>query len=102
MGTNPPTDSRPRSFATQSYVRPVTGVFIPLFLEGAAALTSELHPGKIVQFVRKNRISVIVCVPRIFENLKNEMERYGTTSEPNVRASITNRIWRHRRIHRRF
>ena len=51
------------------------GLFIPLFLEGSVAFTSEIHPGKIVDFVRENRISVAVAVPRILENLKNEIER---------------------------
>jgi long-chain acyl-CoA synthetase len=51
------------------------GLFIPLFLEGAVALTTEMHPGKIIDFIHDNRISVLVCVPRILENLKNEIER---------------------------
>src|SRR5947207_12141642 len=51
------------------------GLFIPLFLEGSVAFTSEIHPGKIIDFVHDNRISVIVSVPRILENLKNEVER---------------------------
>jgi len=60
------------------------GLFMPLFLEGAVAFTSEIHPGKIIQFVRENRISVLVCVPRILENLKNEFERgtRGQTPRP--------------------
>jgi long-chain acyl-CoA synthetase len=60
------------------------GLFMPLFLEGAVAFTSEIHPGKIIQFVRENRISVLVCVPRILENLKNDLKRgtRGQTPRP--------------------
>src|SRR5262249_10317769 len=47
------------------------GLFIPLFLEGSAVFTTEIHPLRIVQLVRENRVSVIVCVPRILENLKS-------------------------------
>ena len=53
------------------------GLFIPLFLEGSVAFTSDIHPGKVIHFIHDNRISVVVCVPRILENLKNEVERRG-------------------------
>src|SRR5262249_48666383 len=50
-------------------------LFIPMFLEGSVAFTTEIHPAKIVRFVHQNHISVIVCVPRILENLRNEVVR---------------------------
>jgi long-chain acyl-CoA synthetase len=76
-------------------------LFIPVFLEGAVAFTSEIHSSKIMHFVRSNRISVIVSVPRILENLKNEVEReFGKLgTEP---LSVVHRLWRYRRVHRRF
>jgi long-chain acyl-CoA synthetase len=60
------------------------GLFMPIFLEGSVVFTSEIHPAKIIQFTHDNRISVMVCVPRILENLKNEIEREprGQTSRP--------------------
>jgi long-chain acyl-CoA synthetase len=76
------------------------GLFIPLFLEGTAVFTSEIHPVRIIEFVRANRISVIVCVPRILENLKTEVERNFKTEEKST--GIASRLWRHRQIHRRF
>src|SRR5262245_34961030 len=33
------------------------GLFIPVFLEGAVAFTTEIHPARIVRFVRENDIS---------------------------------------------
>src|SRR5215475_2703350 len=36
------------------------GLFIPLFLEGSAVFTNEIHPLRIVQLVRENRVSVVV------------------------------------------
>src|SRR5438552_385552 len=35
------------------------GLYVPLFLEGAVAFTSELHPGVILRIAHDNRISVI-------------------------------------------
>ena len=66
------------------------GLFIPLFLEGAVALTTEMHPGKIIDFIHDNRISVLVCVPRILENLKNEIER---TSRRRFRSGFGWKFW---------
>src|SRR5215471_3033200 len=53
------------------------GIFMPLFLEGSAAFTTGVHSGKIIHFVHENRISVLVCVPQILENLKNEAARHA-------------------------
>jgi long-chain acyl-CoA synthetase len=84
------------------------GLFIPLFLEGSAVFTSEIHPGRIVQFVRENRITVIVCVPRILENLKHELVRTLRFTETERSQSykcsrgVLSRIWHHRAVHRRF
>src|SRR5206468_10232257 len=58
------------------------GLFIPIFLEGSVVFTNEIHPARIIDFVKRNRISVIVSVPRILENLKNEIDRKGTRRLP--------------------
>jgi long-chain acyl-CoA synthetase len=83
------------------------GLFIPLFLEGSAVFTTELRPAKIIQFARDNRVSVLVSVPRILENLKHNVERnFGTEEKAAhrnfMRLELITRIWRHRRIHRQF
>jgi len=79
------------------------GLFIPLFLEGSAVFTNEIHPLRIVQLVRENRVSVVVCVPRILENLKShfskEQKQRGKFFLP---PELVWRMWRHRSIHRRF
>src|SRR5206468_6370957 len=72
--------------------------------EGSAAFTTETRPGRLMQMVHDDRISVIVCVPRILENLKNEVER---RFRPSINAAPANsgwlgvirRMWRYRRIH---
>jgi long-chain acyl-CoA synthetase len=76
------------------------GLFIPLFLEGAVTFTSEIHPAKIIHFVHDNRVSVIVCVPRILENLKSEIERRGVAAGDS--GGILRTMWHHRRTHGQF
>ena len=83
------------------------GIFIPLLLEGSAAFTSEIHPGKIIRIVREQRVSVIVSVPRILENLRNEVTRQFNLRLPGVPAGkgwtgMARRWWRYRKVHRRF
>jgi long-chain acyl-CoA synthetase len=78
------------------------GLFIPIFLEGSVVFTNEIHPARIIDFVNRNRISVIVSVPRILENLKNEIDRTETRGLPPRAIGTVRKIWRHRRIHRRF
>jgi long-chain acyl-CoA synthetase len=76
------------------------GIYIPVLLGGAAAFTPEMHPGKIVELAREHRITVIVAVPQILENLKNQVERQFRLRPP--AQSIALRLWRYRRIHSAF
>jgi long-chain acyl-CoA synthetase len=76
------------------------GVFIPLFLEGSVAFTTEIHSSKIIRFIHDNRISVVVTVPRILENLKQEIQRRGAITEGG--GGVIRSMWRHRKIHRAF
>ena len=80
------------------------GVFIPLLLEGSAAFMTGLHPGAIRQTVRKERISVLVCVPRILESLRADIERRHPRSSavPGRPGGPLLRWWRHRDIHREY
>ena len=80
------------------------GVFIPLLLEGSAAFMTGLHPGVVRQAVRKERISVLVCVPRILESLRADVERSYAQSRsvPAKPGGPLRRWWRHRDIHRAF
>src|SRR6266850_2289224 len=77
------------------------GIFIPLLLGGRRVIKKKTHPGRIIQLVHDNRISVIVCVPRILENLKNEVQRLQVRSRPRPGHWLV-RWFRHRDIHSRF
>ena len=80
------------------------GLFIPLLLGGSAVFMSGLHPGLIRQTVRRERISVLACVPRILESLRKDAERHYPRSKavPARPGGPLRRWWRHRDIHRAF
>jgi long-chain acyl-CoA synthetase len=78
------------------------GLFIPLLLGGSVVFTSEIHPGRIIHFVRENRISALVCVPRILENLQHEIQRESAERSHKTQGWFPIRMWRFRKTHRRF
>ena len=79
------------------------GIFIPPLLGGAAVFMTELHAGAILDTVRRERVSVLVSVPKLLINLQQEMER--RQHPPNVVAKrkgipgILERWWRYRKVH---
>lgn len=80
------------------------GIFIPLLLEGSAAFMTGLHPAAVRQAIRRERISVLVCVPRILDSLRTDIERHHPRSKaaPQRPGGPLSRWWRHRDIHRAF
>jgi long-chain acyl-CoA synthetase len=81
------------------------GLFIPLLLGGSIAFMEELNPGAIIETTRRQRISVLVAVPRVVQNLRNEVERQCVL--PRAPSSegwigVTKKWWRYRHVHRRF
>ena len=79
-------------------------VFIPVLLGGATVFVKDLHPAAIRQAIRRERVSVLVCVPRILESLKADLERRhpGTGKKPPGPVGVMRRWWRHRAVHREF
>lgn len=78
------------------------GLYIPLLLEGSAAFMTGLHPAAVRQTIRRERISVLVCVPRILDSLRSDIERHHPRSKavPDKPGGPLMRWWRHRDIHR--
>lgn len=80
------------------------GTFIPPMLPGVTVFMRGYSPAEIVRQVRSRRISVIVCVPKILEVLRE----YLISLDPTLaqggeeRRSVVGRWWRYRRIHRTF
>jgi long-chain acyl-CoA synthetase len=88
------------------------GIFIPPFLAGTVVFIDSLKPSEIVDVIRRERISVLVAVPRFIESLQREIqykvERDGLTRQFNeyfARAQkqhFLRRWWHFRRIRSRF
>jgi long-chain acyl-CoA synthetase len=88
------------------------GLFIPPLLAGTVVLTDSLKPSELTDTIRRERVSVLVAVPRVIESLRREIlhqeERDGRLAKFNSEFTAANgvhflrRWWRFRRIHRRL
>jgi long-chain acyl-CoA synthetase len=76
---------------------------IPPLIDGTVVFMRSFNPHDIVRRVREWRISVIVCVPKILDVLKEHAIRIDESAiEPRTGLSIAARWWRYRKIHRMF
>src|SRR5271165_2874354 len=88
------------------------GMFLPPLLGGTVIFQEELKPSEIVNTIRRERVSVLVTVPRVLQSLKQKIERDledGGKIEDfrrRFRASegkhFLRRWWTFRSIHRKF
>ncbi len=84
------------------------GMFVPPLLGGEVHFQRALSPSEIVRTGQKNRISVIVLVPRVLDALREWVEReYATRGLHKQLAAMENQSllrkwWMFRSIHRRF
>src|SRR5580692_6725546 len=51
------------------------GLFLPPLLGGTVIFQEELKPSEIIRTIRRERISVLVSVPRVLQSLKQKIER---------------------------
>jgi long-chain acyl-CoA synthetase len=77
---------------------------IPPMVDGTVVFMRSFNPHDIVRIVKRWRISVIVCVPKILDVLKEHALRIDPSAAADVegRLSIPRRWWRYRAIHRLF
>jgi long-chain acyl-CoA synthetase len=69
------------------------GIYIPVLLGGAVVFTNEIHPGKIVEIIRDNHITVAVAVPQILENLRHEVQRRGLCRFRRIHSAFGWKFW---------
>ena len=78
--------------------------FVPPLLEGVVVFTRTFAPDDIATQIRTRRISVLVCVPKILEVLRDYLLRAvpetGDAPPPGTHWAM--RWWRYRRAHRLF
>ncbi|HEX9760123.1 MAG TPA: AMP-binding protein [Candidatus Acidoferrales bacterium] len=88
------------------------GIFIPQMIGGVVIFQESLNPGETIRLVKRERVSVIVTVPRLLESLREKILRDVETEgrmdwfrrqyEKSATGHFLWRWWRFRRIHRQF
>lgn len=78
--------------------------FVPPMLEGITVFMRGYNPDDIVRQIRTRRVSVLVCVPKILEVLRDHVLHVAPeTAEPLARPEhVARRWWRYRKIHGLF
>jgi len=88
------------------------GVFIPSLVAGAVVFIDSLRPAEFMNTIRRERISVLIAVPRFIESLQREVERQAER-DGNIeqfrqdfalaeQQHFLRRWWRFRKIHGRL
>jgi long-chain acyl-CoA synthetase len=88
------------------------GLFIPPLLGATVIFVETLKPSELIDTIRRERVSVLVAVPRLIESLGREierdLERNGKTEKfrrnfaSSANQHFLRRWWRFRAIRRRF
>jgi long-chain acyl-CoA synthetase len=78
--------------------------FIPPMLPGVVICMRGYNPHEIVRQIRTRRVSVLVCVPKILDVLREHLvRRFPAVSDvPAGKVHWTRRWWRHRAVHSHF
>ena len=77
--------------------------FVPPMLPGVVVFTRSYAPDDIIRQIKSRRISVLVCVPKILEVLKEHILRVAPeAAEPPPPGHWAKRWWHYRRVHRMF
>jgi long-chain acyl-CoA synthetase len=88
------------------------GLFVPQLITGEVYFQDSLNPAEIIGTVKRERISVIVTIPRLLETLRDKIEREWQASGTQQKfqmlfAKVAGRHflrkwWAFRNLHRRF
>jgi len=86
------------------------GIFLPQLMGGTVIFQEALNPSEVIGTIRRERVSVLVAVPRVLQSLKEKIERdleeNGEEFRRRFRTSagkpFLRRWWTFRRIHRQF
>jgi long-chain acyl-CoA synthetase len=77
---------------------------IPPMVRGTVIFTRSFNPHDVLRLIKTRRISVLVCVPKILDVLREHVvHAFPETADPPPQGiSIQGRWWRYRRLHRAF
>jgi long-chain acyl-CoA synthetase len=79
--------------------------FVPPMLAGTVVFSHGYSPTEIVRQIKTRRVSVLVCVPKVLDVLREHLERVAPESkgaDPLAGRHWAWRWWHFRRIHRLF
>src|SRR5260221_1852916 len=88
------------------------GIWVPPLLGATVIFQDTLNPTEIISTIKRERVSVLIAVPRVFEALQNKIERdleaegrletFRRDFAAAANEKFMRRMWRFRGIHRRF
>ncbi len=82
------------------------GIFIPQFLAAEVYFRESYKPSEIVAAVKKDRINVVVTVPRVLETLREKVKNDAHISDQQLSAAkgrhFLRNWWTFRKVHRQF
>jgi len=75
---------------------------IPPMVRGTVIFTRSFNPHDIIRLIRTRRVSVLVCVPKILDVLREHVTRAfpEAADPPPPDITIPGRWWKYRRVHR--
>jgi long-chain acyl-CoA synthetase len=77
---------------------------VPPMVRGTVIFTRSFNPHDIIRLIKSRRVSVLVCVPKILDVLREHVTRIMPEARepPPPGTSIPGRWWRYRRVHSAF
>jgi long-chain acyl-CoA synthetase len=74
---------------------------VPPMVRGTVIFTRSFNPHDIIRLIKSRHVSVLVCVPKVLDVLKDHVIRAmpETNEPPPAGISIPGRWWRYRRVH---
>lgn len=88
------------------------GIFLPQLMGGTVIFQAALNPGEVIRTLRRERVSVLVAVPRMLQSLKEKIERdledegrledFRRRFQAAAGKHFLKRWWIFRRVHRRL
>jgi len=88
------------------------GMFLPQLMGGTVIFQDALKPGEVIRTIRRERVSVLVAVPRMLQSLKEKVERdleeKGVLEDFQEKfreaegKHFLHRWWIFRKVHRQF
>lgn len=88
------------------------GIFLPQILGATSIFLDTLNPSEVVQTIRRERVSLLVTVPRLIESLggqierdlssQNKFEKFRRSLKASEGEHFLRRWWRFREVRRRF